>query len=46
MGPFPAPGRDDAGGVFLHVNTNKRGIVVDDRDVAGADVVRALAALR
>jgi crotonobetainyl-CoA:carnitine CoA-transferase CaiB-like acyl-CoA transferase len=47
MGPHPAnagPGRDDAGGLFLHLNTNKRGIVVDDRAEAGADVLRTLVA--
>jgi crotonobetainyl-CoA:carnitine CoA-transferase CaiB-like acyl-CoA transferase len=46
MGPHPTtagPARDDAGGLFLHLNTNKRGIVVDDRAEAGAAVLRTLA---
>jgi crotonobetainyl-CoA:carnitine CoA-transferase CaiB-like acyl-CoA transferase len=47
MGPLAGdgtPGRDDGGGLFLHLNTNKRGVVIDDRRPEGADVVRALVA--
>jgi crotonobetainyl-CoA:carnitine CoA-transferase CaiB-like acyl-CoA transferase len=47
MGPHPtpgSPGRTDAGGLFLHLNTNKRGVVIDDRLPDGAEVVRALTA--
>jgi crotonobetainyl-CoA:carnitine CoA-transferase CaiB-like acyl-CoA transferase len=40
MGPFPADGSAvDAGGFFLHANTNKLGVVVDVDRPAGADVV-------
>jgi crotonobetainyl-CoA:carnitine CoA-transferase CaiB-like acyl-CoA transferase len=41
--PMPGRGRDDAGGLFLHLNTNKRGVVVDDGTTVGADVLRLLA---
>jgi crotonobetainyl-CoA:carnitine CoA-transferase CaiB-like acyl-CoA transferase len=42
-GPFPGDRPDPArSGLFLHLNTNKRGIVVDYRQPAGVDVVRRL----
>jgi crotonobetainyl-CoA:carnitine CoA-transferase CaiB-like acyl-CoA transferase len=45
MGPLPCgKGSSDVGGVFLHVNTNKLGVVVDIDLAAGADVVRDLVA--
>src|SRR5437763_17141419 len=45
MGPHAEqPDRDDAGGLFLHVNTNKRGVVVDVHRPGGAAVVRDLVA--
>jgi crotonobetainyl-CoA:carnitine CoA-transferase CaiB-like acyl-CoA transferase len=42
-GPFPGDEPDpERSGLFLHLNTNKRGIVVDPRSAAGVDVVRRL----
>ncbi|WP_214402227.1 CaiB/BaiF CoA transferase family protein [Pseudonocardia lacus] len=44
-GPFPGDEPDpECSGLFLHLNTNKRGIVVDSRAPAGVDVVRRLVA--
>ncbi len=44
MGPFPgdAPHRERSG-IFLHLNTNKRGITLDLKSRAGAKVVKELA---
>jgi crotonobetainyl-CoA:carnitine CoA-transferase CaiB-like acyl-CoA transferase len=43
MGPFPPNTRaPDAGGLFLHLNTNKLGVVIDIDRPAGADVMRDL----
>ncbi len=45
MGPHPGDvPHADAGGLFLHLNTNKRSIVVDLDTASGVDIVRALAA--
>src|SRR5687767_6787455 len=44
-GPFPDDEPDpERSGLFLHLNTNKRGVVVDSRRPAGTDVVRRLVA--
>lgn len=44
-GPFPGDEPDaERSGLFLHLNTNKRGIVVDSRQPAGVDLVRRLVA--
>ncbi|HVA07098.1 MAG TPA: CoA transferase, partial [Acidimicrobiales bacterium] len=44
LGPFPTGGPvGDAGGLFLHLNTNKESIVVDPSIPQGAQVVRELA---
>ena len=44
MGPFPGdvPHREKSG-IFLHLNTNKRGITLDLKSRAGANVVMRLA---
>ena len=45
MGPFPGdvPHRERSG-IFLHLNTNKRGITLDLKTQAGVNVVKELAA--
>ncbi|MCX6021530.1 MAG: CoA transferase [Chloroflexi bacterium] len=44
-GPFPGDTpHAEKSGLFLHLNTNKRGITVDLKRPAGADLVRRLAA--
>ena len=44
MGPFPGDVPDtEAGGLFLHLNTNKDGIVVDLDSPEGVEIVRELA---
>ena len=44
IGPFPgdAP-HPEQSGLFLHLNTNKRGVVIDLKRDAAADLVRSLA---
>lgn len=43
MGPFPGDESDpERSGLFLHLNTNKKGIVVDFAVSGATDVVRAL----
>ena len=46
MGPFPGdvPG-DEPGGMFLHLNTNKEGVVVDLQTETGAGIVGDLSRL-
>ena len=46
MGPFPGdvPG-DEPGGMFLHLNTNKEGVVVDLQTETGAGIVSDLSRL-
>src|ERR1700722_18065467 len=44
LGPFPTDGPErEAGGLFLHLNTNKQSIVVDPSTTEGAQIVRDLA---
>lgn len=45
MGPFPSDTPDaEQSALFLHLNTNKRGITVDPSTEAGRDVIRRFAA--
>lgn len=44
IGPFPGDEADpEKCGLFLHLNTNKRGMVIDLRDCSGRDIVHRLA---
>ena len=44
IGPYPGDEPDpEKSGLFLHLNTNKRGIVMDLKDSGAADIVRRLA---
>lgn len=45
IGPFPGDEpHDEKSGLFLHLNTNKRGVVIDLKDPAAREIIDRLAA--